>query len=108
MKRFISLFLIVALFTCSLVGCGSHKDNSDITANDSNQSSETKESVMTGVVNRIDDYLVVLDDEGNYLKFKVDGISLDGFTEGDEVNITYTGTLSEDSEDLVAKDIVKK
>ena len=42
-----------------------------------------------------------------YLKFSVDEVSLDGIEEGDEVEITYTGTLSEDSDDLVVVSVVK-
>ena len=56
--------------------------------------SQQKESV-TGTINRLDtDYLVLITDDGEYQVMDFgESFSVEGFSEGDDVVITYTGTL---------------
>ena len=56
--------------------------------------SQQKESV-TGTINRLDtDYLVLITDDGEYQVMDFgENFSVEGFNEGDDVVITYTGTL---------------
>lgn len=113
MRKIIAMLLLTFTLTFSLAGCGEKQPSDDI-APESSQSQNAKsdaktgnQATMTGTVNRLENPLVVLDEKDQYLKFNVDGVSLDGIKEGDGVEITYTGTLSEDSADLVATSIIK-
>ena len=49
----------------------------------------------TGTINRLDtDYLVLITDDGEYQVMDFgENFSVEGFSEGDDVVITYTGTL---------------
>ncbi|WP_313529310.1 hypothetical protein [Anaerotignum sp.] len=113
MKKMIAMLLMVTALTLSLAGCGDKRPADDIVPESSqsqnveSDAAKADEATMTGIVNRVENPLVVLDDKDQYLKFNVDGVSLDDIKEGDEVEITYTGTLSEDSADLVAKSVIK-
>ena len=43
------------------------------------------------------DFLVLLTDAGEYQVMDLDeGVSLDGFSEGDSVTVTYTGDLGDE------------
>ena len=56
--------------------------------------SQQKESV-TGTINRLDtDYLMLITDDGEYQVMDFgENFSVEGFSEGDDVVIAYTGTL---------------
>ena len=58
------------------------------------EGSQQEESV-TGTINRLDtDYLVLITDDGEYQVMDFgENFSVEGFSEGDDVVITYTGTL---------------
>ena len=58
------------------------------------EESQQEESV-TGTINRLDtDYLVLITDDVEYLVMDFgESFSVEGFSEGDAVVITYTGTL---------------
>lgn len=92
MKKFLMLTvsvicLLAVLTACSQKGTEAASDKTD---------DETQ--TISGTVNHVDDYLVLLDDDGEYRLFDfgedVDSASLE---EGDGVTVTYTGAL--DSED---------
>lgn len=117
MKRMITMLLLATIFTFCLAGCGEKQPVSGGTPENSqsqasgtnpNKGNEAKQSTMVGIVNRLENPLVILDEKDQYLKFDVENVSLDGIEDGDQVEITYTGTLSEDSTDLVATAIVQK
>lgn len=57
-----------------------------------------EEKTIEGVVNKLDDYLVLLDNDGEYRIFDFDKeLDPSKFAEGDKVTVTYTGELgSED------------
>lgn len=57
-----------------------------------------EEQTISGVVNKVDDYLVLLDNDGEYRIFDFDKeLDPSKFAEGDKVTVTYTGELgSED------------
>ena len=78
----LSLALSIALL---LAACG---------ASGSAAGSQKEESV-TGTINRLDtDYLVLITDDVEYLVMDFgESFSVEGFSEGDDVVITYTGTL---------------
>ena len=57
------------------------------------------EKVVHGVINRLDSYLVLITDDDEYqIMDYAEGVSADGFAEGDKVNVTYTGKLGVESE----------
>ncbi len=94
MKRKTSHWVLLALalsIALLLAACGA--------SGSAAEGSQQEESV-TGTINRLDtDYLVLITDDVEYLvmdfgeSFSVEGFSVEGFSEGDDVVITYTGTL---------------
>ena len=58
------------------------------------EGSQQKETI-TGTINRLDtDYLVLITDDGEYQVMDFgESFSVEGFSEGDDGVITYTGTL---------------
>ena len=88
MKRAISA-LLAALMLLTLTACG---------GNGKKQDAGESTATVSGYVNRLDDYLVLLTDDEEYAVFDfgedVDPAALE---EGDRVTVTYTGELgSED------------
>ena len=65
-------------------------------------------AAISGVVNRLDDYLVLLTDDGEYVVFDfgkdVDAAALE---EGDSVTVTYTGELGSEDPAPVAASVEK-
>ena len=120
-KRLVILALAMTLMF-TLVACGEKKPapGKDATATEpvvilhtnkeQTDDEETTEETHTisGTVNRLDDYLVLLDDAGDYHVFDfgedVDPSSLE---EGDKVTVTYNGTLDSDDPAPVATAIEK-
>lgn len=98
MKRMISA-LLAALMLLALAACGSNtpSGSGDAGANNTADGTEATATV-SGVINRVGDFLVLLTDDNTYAVFDfgedVDPASL---KEGDSVTVTYTGELgSED------------
>lgn len=89
MKKIFALVLTVCLLL-PLVACG-QKDGEK-----KDDAEETK--TISGVLNKLDSYLVLLDSNGDYHIFDF-GEDVDKSTleEGDQITVSYTGTL--DSED---------
>ena len=80
--------------------------NSEATA--SSTADVQEEQTITAVLNRKGNDLVLVTEEGKYFRFDLgDGASLHGLEEGDRVMVTYTGTLEEYSENLVATSVQK-
>jgi hypothetical protein len=99
MKRIAYVTLLLLLLTLPLSACSSGESakESKTPAPESSQTEpviQTEEQVVHGIINRIDDYLVLLTEDGNYLSMDLgEGVTLDGFEEGDNVDVTYTGNL---------------
>lgn len=94
MKKLLVYAFATLCLLAALTGCSQKSADNTETKDDPAPETQT----INGIVNRSDDYLVLLDDEGGYHIFdfgtEVDASSLE---EGDSVTVTYTGTL--DSED---------
>lgn len=135
MKKLMMLLLSFCLLL-SLAACGQSKDqtgsapkdetNQEETAGDTAQTPDAEnpdaetpaddqsgeeavgEHTISGVVNKLDDYLVLLDADGEYHIFDY-GIDVDPTTlaEGDKVTVSYNGTLDDEKETPVAVSIDK-
>lgn len=65
--------------------------------------------ILKGVINRIGNYLVLLTDDEVYQTMEYgEGVTMDGFSEGDRVEVTYTGVLNSPDEDPVVIAIQKE
>lgn len=68
---------------------------------------DTEEHVVSGVVNRLGDHMVLLVDE-DYLVFDLDkDLNTGGVNEGDNVTLVYTGTLGDEKNPPVVTEITK-
>lgn len=118
MKRMLAFALMLCLML-SLAACGQKDSGKQETAgqdqttveeqanqpadNDAEAQEEgadaaQEEQTIEGVVNKVDDYLVLLDNDGEYRIFDFDAeLDPSKLAEGDQVTVTYTGELgSED------------
>ena len=88
MKRAISA-LLAALMLLTLTACG---------GNGKKQDAGESTATVSGYVNRLDDYLVLLTDDEEYAVFDFgEDVDPESLEEGDRVTVTYTGELgSED------------
>lgn len=67
-----------------------------------------EEQTISGVVNKLDDYLVLLDNDGEYRIFDFgEGVDQSKLAEGDKVTVTYTGELGSEDPAPVAVSIQK-
>ncbi len=120
MKKIFCTVLMLCL-VLSLAACGQTNSNnsSNSTPGSTPESSvpessmpesagteETETQTISGIVNRLGNYLVLLDDQDNYLIFDF-GEDVDSSTlaEGDRVTVTYTGELGSEDPSPVAVDI---
>ena len=72
---------------------------------------EAETAVFQGTLNTVDaglDYLVAVDDSGNYCRFNLGGVDTSGLEPGDGVTITYTGELSTDDEPTATITAIEK
>lgn len=105
MKRTLCLLLTLIL-ALSLAACGSTGSTKEQTPPPSDTQTPAptpQEKVIQGIINRIDSYLVLLMDDGEYQIMDYgDKVTMDGFEEGDKVEVTYTGELGvEDSTPVI-------
>lgn len=124
MKKLVFTTLLMLCLVLSLAACGQNNSNSNSTPGNAPESltpeSSMPESSMpegsdaeeaqtiSGIVNRLDSYLVLLDDEGNYLVFDFgDDVDQKALAEGDRVTVTYTGELGSENPAPVAVAIQK-
>lgn len=122
MKKLVFTTLLMLCLVLSLAACGQNNSNSNSTPGNAPESltpeSSMPESSMpegsdaeeaqtiSGIVNRLDSYLVLLDDQGNYLVFDFgDDVDQKALAEGDRVTVTYTGELGSENPAPVAVDI---
>lgn len=70
---------------------------------------EAKEGTVSGVVNRVGDFLVLLTDDDEYQAFDFDKeVDPSGLAEGDRVQVTYSGVLGDENATPVALVIMKE
>ncbi len=109
MKRMI-LGLCLVLMLLTLAACGG-KDApaAGSPAPTASSAAETLEGeTIQGVVNRCGDYLTLLTEEGKYVIFDFgEGVDSSVLEEGDDVTVTYTGSLNSQDETPVAIAIQK-
>ena len=81
--------LLAALMLLTLTACGSKEKAGD---------AQGETAAVSGVVNRLGDFLVLLTGDGAYVVFDLgEDVDTAALEEGDSVTVTYTGEL--DSED---------
>lgn len=99
MKKIFALVLTVCLLL-PLVACGQKGEEKK------DDAEETK--TISGIVNKLDSYLVLLDSNGDYHIFDY-GEDVDKSTleEGDKITVSYTGTLDNEDPSPVAVSIQK-
>ena len=111
MKRIACMALALMMAGLSLTGCGAKGGgtNQPPASSQPTVTEEKSESkVVHGVINRIDNYLLLLTDDGEYQIMEYgEGITMDGFAEGDRVDVSYTGELGVDGTYLVITAITK-
>lgn len=110
MKRMVCLMMTLLLAATCLTACGTSGGGAAKDSNSTPAVSDEKgaEKVVHGVINRIDNYLVLLTDDGEYQIMDFgDGVTLDDYAEGDEVNVTYTGELGVEGSNPVITAIAK-
>lgn len=105
MKRTICVLslmvMMMGLAACQFPSMGKKQAESTPTptASSAVTTEQKEEKVVHGVINRLDSYLVLLTDDDEYqIMDYAEGVSADGFAEGDKVNVTYTGKLGVESE----------
>lgn len=111
MKRMVAFSAAVVL-VLSLTACGPfgarQTTGTPAPQNSAEVQSDAAEQKIQGIINRIDEYLVLLTKDGEYHVMDLgEGVTLDGFAEGDSVDVTYTGKLGVESETPVITAIVK-
>lgn len=93
MKKIVTLLLTVCL-VLSLAACGGEKKQAD---------EAEDQKTISGVVNRLGSYLVLLDSDGEYHIFDFgEDVDQSSLEEGDRVTVTYTGTLDNEDPSPVA------
>ena len=104
--------IVLVLAGCKAPAGHGGKERSKPAASDSPQVSATQApegKLLKGVINRIDSYLILLTDDEVYQTMELgEGVSMDGFAEGDRVEATYTGVLNSPEADPVIIAIQKE
>lgn len=112
MKRTICVLslmvMMMGLAACQFPGMGKKQPEPMPTVSSAVATEQKEEKVVHGVINKLDTYLVLLTDDGEYQVMDyAEGVSADGFAEGDKVNVTYTGKLGVEDETPVITAIEK-
>lgn len=125
MKKIVML-LLTACLLLSLAACGKNtEDKKDMeepqtteeqqTTDESQSAEESQtmeepvdEETIEGVINRMDDYLVLVDSDGNYHIFDFgEGVDQKSLAEGDSVKVIYVGVLDQEDPAPVAVSVEK-
>ena len=86
---------------------GTGTDSTSDTGTDTGADAE-ETAAISGVVNRLDDYLVLLTDDGEYMVFDFgEDVDFSSLEEGDRVTVSYTGQLGSEDPAPVAVSIEK-
>ena len=112
MKRTASRLLLGAMLL-SLAACGKPAAPAETAPTETAPVEETaapndaEEHAVSGIVNRLGDYLTLLADD-EYLVFDLgEGVSTEGLEEGDQVTVVYTGDLGSEETPPVVTQIAK-
>ena len=113
MKK-IGMLLLTACLLLSLAACGKNtenkKDTEEPQTTEESQPMEepVDEETIEGVINRMDDYLVLVDSDGNYHVFDFgEGVDQKSLAEGDSVKVIYVGVLDQEDPAPVAVSVEK-
>ena len=92
--------LAIALTACSGTGAPAGTPAGTASAPQETQTPapEAESPTLQATLNSVDtglDFLVAVDENGNYCRFNLGGVDADGLEPGDSIQITYTGTLSD-------------
>ena len=103
----LALALALSLAACSPAPAGESPSLPPETPGAASPSAqpEAETSTLRGTLNTVDtgqDLLVLVDGDGGYCRFDLNGVDAAGLEPGDTVEVTYTGVLSPDSDDLTA------
>ena len=99
MRRMISAML-AALMLLTLAACGSGKQDGGAGREDT--------AAVSGVVNRLGDFLVLLTEDDTYAVFDFgEDVDPEALEEGDSVTVTYTGELGSEDPAPVAVSVEK-
>ena len=98
MRRWICA-LLAATLLLTLAACGSSGSGTASSGQDGASDGAEAAATVSGVVNRLGDFLVLLTEDGEYQTFDFgEEVDTGALEEGDQVTVTYTGELgSEDS-----------
>lgn len=100
MKRKLCMLMALALMVTTLAACGlmgGGKQNAVPQSSPNASAPQAEGKVVHGIINKIDSYLVLLTGDGDYQSMDYgEGVVMDGFSEGDTVDVTYTGQLGVD------------
>ena len=109
MKR-ISAILLSAALLISLAACKKGESPNTSQPKTTEAGAETaKEKTVSGVINRLGNFMVLLTDDGEYQTFDFDKeLDPSSFSEGDRVQVTYTGVMGDESSTPVAVVIMKE
>lgn len=113
MKRICCRIMLCTLLILALAGCKSAGDTGKKGSTTPQPApTATAQAVegktLRGVINRIDDYLILLTEDEVYQPMAFGkGVTMDGFEEGDKVEVTYTGELNSVDADPVIVSITK-
>ena len=112
MKRTAAV-LLVGVMALSLAACGKTAAPAETAPTETAPVEETaapndaEEHAVSGIVNRLGDYLTLLADD-EYLVFDLgEGVSTEGLEEGDQVTVVYTGDLGSEETPPVVTQIAK-
>ena len=85
------------MFALSACGKADSGKKADDGSSQPQSTEKVEEKKVSGIINRMGDYLMLLTGDGEYQVMDYGkGVSVDGFAEGDSVEITYTGELGVD------------
>jgi hypothetical protein len=100
-RRITTLGAAIMMLGLLLTACGSGREAGNSAAPQSSPTAaaeNTATQVVHGIINKIDSYLVLLTEDEEYQIMDYgEGIVMDGFSEGDSVDVTYTGQLGDEN-----------
>lgn len=107
-KILLTVCTLVCMFAM-LTACGQKNTDAPTEGEDVQTETEAETTqTISGVVNRVGNFLVLLDGDDEYRIFDFgDGVDPSTLEEGDQVTVTYTGTLGSEDPAPVATAIEK-
>ena len=98
MIRTICMTMALLLLVTALTACGRTGKQTAAKDTPAAGTEQAEGKTVKGIINKIDNYLMLLTEEEEYQVMDYgEGVTMDGFAEGDKVEVTYTGTLGSES-----------